>query len=85
MSKKGKPKEYTPSNLISMEAAYCAVDSTKCDGSCQKNNLENGFVFCSETITQSQAMSLRDKRKQGLAKKRRRYDTDYEDEYGNED
>lgn len=85
MSKKTRKQEDHPTNMLDAESAYCAVDNTKCNGSCQAKSLENGFVFCSEAIPASQAMSLREKRKRGLARKRRRFQRDDEDEYNYDD
>lgn len=38
------------------DVMYCAVDSTKCDGTCRaKNSTASGVVSCSERITKRAA------------------------------
>lgn len=87
MSKKNRGKEERALDSMSAEEAFCAVDNTKCDGRCRDKNMENGFVFCSETITEGQAISIKEKRKRGWAKKKRKFYKDYgdDDEYDYDD
>ena len=56
-----RKKEHKEKKSMNAEYAYCAVDSTKCEGLCRDKNIEHGTVYCSEVIGEEQALNKKER------------------------